>query len=77
MDLTLKFLFLHGESNHCMDLMGLDEQKGIHAAVDIYKSIIFQWRGIIGKSYVVSPWSAAMGSTSKNNYSYVGPYWCT
>ena len=27
-------VFGTGESNHCMDLMGLDEQEGIHAAVE-------------------------------------------
>ena len=32
-------VFGTGESNHCMDLMGLDEQKGIHAAVE-YLSLI-------------------------------------
>ena len=55
-------VFGTGESNHCMDLMGLDEQAGIKAAVD--------WLGVqpwsngkvaaIGKSYDGStPWNAA------------------
>ena len=55
-------VFGTGESNHCMDLMGHDEQAGIHAAVE--------WLGqqgwsngkvaAIGKSYDGStPWNAA------------------
>lgn len=59
-------VFGTGESNHCMDLMGLDEQKGIHAAVDYLGKAPFSNGavGIIGKSYDGStPWeAAAMGS---------------
>ncbi|MEE2812013.1 MAG: CocE/NonD family hydrolase [Candidatus Thermoplasmatota archaeon] len=59
-------VFGTGESNHCMDLMGLDEQEGIHAAVEWLGSQ--SWSngnvGVIGKSYDGStPWeAAAMGS---------------
>ncbi len=59
-------VFGTGESNHCMDLMGLDEQKGIHAAVEYLGKASFSNGavGIIGKSYDGStPWeAAAMGS---------------
>ncbi len=59
-------VFGTGESNHCMDLMGLDEQKGIHAAVEHLGKAPFSNGavGIIGKSYDGStPWeAAAMGS---------------
>ena len=59
-------VFGTGESNHCMDLMGLDEQRGIHAAVEYLGSAPFSngGVGIIGKSYDGStPWeAAAMGS---------------
>ncbi len=59
-------VFGTGESNHCMDLMGLDEQKGIHAAVEYLGNAPFSNGavGIIGKSYDGStPWeAAAMGS---------------
>ena len=55
-------VFGTGESNHCMDLMGLDEQAGIKAAVDWLGSQ--PWSngkvGAIGKSYDGStPWNAA------------------
>ena len=59
-------VFGTGESNHCMDLMGDDEQRGIHAAVEWLGTQA--WAngnvGIIGKSYDGStPWeAAAMGS---------------
>ncbi len=59
-------VFGTGESNHCMDLMGLDEQRGIHAAVEWLGTQ--PWSngnvGLIGKSYDGStPWqAAAMGS---------------
>ena len=59
-------VFGTGESNHCMDLMGDDEQRGIHAAVEWLGTQ--SWSngnvGIIGKSYDGStPWeAAAMGS---------------
>ena len=59
-------VFGTGESNHCMDLMGLDEQKGIHATVEYLGKAPFSNGavGIIGKSYDGStPWeAAAMGS---------------
>ena len=59
-------VFGTGESNHCMDLMGLDEQEGIHAAIEFLGSAQFSNGavGIIGKSYDGStPWeAAAMGS---------------
>ena len=59
-------VFGTGNSNHCMDLMGLDEQEGIHAAVEYLGSAPFSNGavGIIGKSYDGStPWeAAAMGS---------------
>ncbi|MBU03883.1 MAG: hypothetical protein CMA58_02745 [Euryarchaeota archaeon] len=59
-------VFGTGESNHCMDLMGLDEQEGIHAAVEYLGKAAFSNGavGIIGKSYDGStPWeAAAMGS---------------
>ena len=59
-------VFGTGESNHCMDLMGLDEQEGIHAAVEYLGSAPFSNGnvGAIGKSYDGStPWeAAAMGS---------------
>ena len=55
-------VFGTGESNHCMDLMGHDEQSGIKAAVDWLGSQ--PWSnghvGAIGKSYDGStPWNAA------------------
>jgi len=55
-------VFGTGESNHCMDLMGHDEQAGIKAAVDWLGSQ--PWSngkvGAIGKSYDGStPWNAA------------------
>ena len=59
-------VFGTGESNHCMDLMGLDEQEGIHAAVEYLGDAPFSNGnvGVIGKSYDGStPWeAAAMGS---------------
>ena len=59
-------VFGTGEANHCMDLMGLDEQLGIHAAVEwLGKAAWSNGRvGVIGKSYDGStPWeAAAMGS---------------
>ncbi len=59
-------VFGTGESNHCMDLMGLEEQEGIDAAVEYLGSSPFSngHVGIIGKSYDGStPWeAAAMGS---------------
>jgi len=55
-------VFGTGESNHCMDLMGHDEQLGIKAAIDWLGSQ--GWSngrvGAIGKSYDGStPWNAA------------------
>jgi hypothetical protein len=55
-------VFGTGESNHCMDLMGTDEQRGIDAAVTWLGSQ--GWSngnvGLIGKSYDGStPWQAA------------------
>jgi len=55
-------VFGTGNSNHCMDLMGTDEQRGIDAAVTWLGSP--GWSngkvGIIGKSYDGStPWQAA------------------
>ena len=55
-------VFGTGESNHCMDLMGHDEQAGVKAAVDWLGSQ--SWSngnvGAIGKSYDGStPWNAA------------------
>jgi len=55
-------VFGTGQSNHCMDLMGHDEQVGIKAAVDWLGSQ--PWSngkvGAIGKSYDGStPWNAA------------------
>ena len=46
-------VFGTGNSNHCMDLMGLDEQQGIHAAVEYLGNAPFSNGavGIIGKSY--------------------------
>ncbi|MCK5868758.1 MAG: CocE/NonD family hydrolase, partial [Candidatus Thalassarchaeum sp.] len=59
-------VFGTGESNHCMDLMGLDEQEGIHAAVEYLGEAPFSNGNVaaIGKSYDGStPWeAAAMGS---------------
>ena len=59
-------VFGTGESNHCMDLMGLDEQLGIHAAIEYLGKASFSNGnvGAIGKSYDGStPWeAAAMGS---------------
>ena len=59
-------VFGTGESNHCMDLMGHDEQAGIKAAVDWLGSQ--QWSngrvGAIGKSYDGStPWNAAAAAS--------------
>ena len=55
-------VFGTGESNHCMDLMGTDEQRGIDAAVTWLGTQ--GWSngnvGMIGKSYDGStPWQAA------------------
>ncbi|MBQ70549.1 MAG: hypothetical protein CMA65_03550 [Euryarchaeota archaeon] len=55
-------VFGTGESNHCMDLMGTDEQRGIDAAVTWLGTQ--SWSngnvGLIGKSYDGStPWQAA------------------
>jgi len=55
-------VFGTGDSTHCMDLMGVDEQAGIDAAVTYLGSA--PWSsgnvGIIGKSYDGStPWEAA------------------
>jgi hypothetical protein len=55
-------VFGTGDSNHCMDLMGTDEQRGIDASVSWLGSQ--PWSngkvGIIGKSYDGStPWQAA------------------
>jgi len=55
-------VFGTGNSNHCMDLMGTDEQRGIDAAVEWLGTQ--PWSngkvGIIGKSYDGStPWQAA------------------
>lgn len=59
-------VFGTGESNHCMDLMGLDEQIGIHAAIEFLGKSHFSNGNVaaIGKSYDGStPWeAAAMGS---------------
>ena len=59
-------VFGTGESNHCMDLMGLDEQLGINAAVEYLGKAPFSNGKVaaIGKSYDGStPWeAAAMGS---------------
>ena len=55
-------VFGTGESNHCMDLMGHDEQAGIKAAVDWLGSQAWSNGrvGAIGKSYDGStPWNAA------------------
>ena len=59
-------VFGTGEANHCMDLMGDDEQRGIDAAIEWLGTQ--PWSngnvGVIGKSYDGStPWeAAAMGS---------------
>ena len=55
-------VFGTGNSNHCMDLMGTDEQRGIDAAVSYLGAA--SWSngkvGLIGKSYDGStPWQAA------------------
>ena len=55
-------VFGTGNSNHCMDLMGTDEQRGIDAAVSWLGQA--EWSngrvGLIGKSYDGStPWQAA------------------
>ena len=55
-------VFGTGNSNHCMDLMGTDEQRGIDAAVTYLGEA--EWSngrvGLIGKSYDGStPWQAA------------------
>jgi hypothetical protein len=55
-------VFGTGESNHCMDLMGTDEQRGIDAAITWLGSQVWSNGkvGIIGKSYDGStPWEAA------------------
>ena len=45
-------VFGTGESNHCMDLMGTDEQRGIDAAVTWLGSPGWSGKvGLIGKSY--------------------------
>ncbi len=59
-------VFGTGESNHCMDLMGHDEQAGIKAAIDWLG--MQPWSngkvGAIGKSYDGStPWNAAASGT--------------
>ena len=59
-------VFGTGDSNHCMDLMGHDEQAGIKAAVDWLGTQ--EWSngkvGAIGKSYDGStPWNAAASGT--------------
>ena len=59
-------VFGTGESNHCMDLMGHDEQAGIKAAVDWLGTQ--PWSngrvGAIGKSYDGStPWNAAAAAS--------------
>ena len=56
-------VFGTGESNHCMDFMGLSEQLGIDAAVTWLGTQ--EWSngnvGIVGKSYDgTTPWQAAM-----------------
>lgn len=56
-------VFGSGDSTHCMDLMGPDEQKGVDAAVTYLGSQ--EWSngnvGLIGRSYDGStPWEAAM-----------------
>ncbi len=61
-------VFGTGESNHCMDLMGTDEQRGVDAAITWLGSQ--DWSngkvGVIGKSYDGStPWQAA---TFGNDY---------
>ena len=55
-------VFGTGQSNHCMDLMGHDEQAGIKAAVDWLGTQAWSNGkvGAIGKSYDGStPWNAA------------------
>ena len=55
-------VFGTGESNHCMDLMGTDEQRGIDAAVTWLGTQAWSNGkvGLIGKSYDGStPWQAA------------------
>ena len=55
-------VFGTGESNHCMDLMGTDEQRGIDAAVSWLGTQAWSNGkvGMIGKSYDGStPWQAA------------------
>ncbi|MGB1485131.1 MAG: CocE/NonD family hydrolase [Poseidonia sp.] len=55
-------VFGTGESNHCMDLMGTDEQRGIDAAVTWLGTQAWSNGkvGMIGKSYDGStPWQAA------------------
>ncbi len=55
-------VFGTGESNHCMDLMGTDEQRGIDAAVSWLGTQAWSNGkvGLIGKSYDGStPWQAA------------------
>ena len=59
-------VFGTGESNHCMDLMGHDEQAGIKAAVDWLGSQTWSNGrvGAIGKSYDGStPWNAAAAAS--------------
>ena len=55
-------VFGTGNSNHCMDLMGTDEQRGIDAAVSYLGEAAWSNGkvGLIGKSYDGStPWQAA------------------
>ena len=55
-------VFGTGNSNHCMDLMGTDEQRGIDAAVTYLGEAAWSNGkvGLIGKSYDGStPWQAA------------------
>lgn len=55
-------VFGTGNSNHCMDLMGTDEQRGIDAAVSFLGEAAWSNGkvGLIGKSYDGStPWQAA------------------
>ena len=58
-------VFGTGESNHCMDLMGLDEQLGIHAAVEYLGKAHFPM-GMLpqsGNHMMARQWeAAAMGS---------------
>ncbi|PXY78630.1 MAG: hypothetical protein CXX81_06800 [Methanobacteriota archaeon] len=67
-------VFGTGEANHCMDLMGDDEQRGIYAAVEWLGTQ--PWSngnvGVIGKSYDGStPWEAA--ATGSNHLKTIVP----